>query len=206
MALVVPQALARAVEAEPSPARLLWLSRLADTVTVLADRWDLSVGTPFEPGGTTAWVAPARDASGRDLVLKVGWAHDEAEQEADGLRAWGGHGAVRIHDSCRFEQTAALLLERCHPGTPLRVVPEVEQDEVIAGLLARLWQAPAAGFTFRPLQEMCRLWVRGFHRRVADAPAGGPPGGPRPARGGDAAVCAPPPPPPQGRPVCSGPP
>jgi streptomycin 6-kinase len=172
MALVVPQALARAVEAEPSPARLLWLSRLADTVTVLADRWDLSVGTPFEPGGTTAWVAPARDASGRDLVLKVGWAHDEAEQEADGLRAWGGHGAVRIHDSCRFEQTAALLLERCHPGTPLRVVPEVEQDEVIAGLLARLWQAPAAGFTFRPLQEMCRLWVRGFHRRVADAPAG----------------------------------
>src|SRR3954471_4392747 len=132
MALVVPQALARAVEAEPSPARLLWLSRLADTVRGLADRWDLSVGTPFEPGGTTAWVAPARDRSGRDLVLKVGWAHDEAEQEADGLRAWRGHGTVLLYNWCRLEQTNALLLERCQPGGPLSIVPEVEQDPVVA--------------------------------------------------------------------------
>ena len=87
MALAVPSALACAVEVEPSPGRLRWLAQLTDTVTTLADRWDLSVGAPFEPGGQTAWIAPARDPSGRDLVLKVGWAHDEAEQEADGLRA-----------------------------------------------------------------------------------------------------------------------
>jgi streptomycin 6-kinase len=145
---------------------------LADTVTTLADRWDLSLGTPFEPGGQTAWVAPARDPSGRDLVLKVGWAHDEAEQEADGLRAWRGHGTVLIYDGCRLGQTNALLLERCHPGSPLSIVPEVEQDKVVAGLLARLWPAPTAGLTFRPLQDMCRAWVREFHQRVAAAPAG----------------------------------
>jgi streptomycin 6-kinase len=139
---------------------------------MLADRWDLSVGAPFEPGGQTAWVAPVRDPSGRDLVLKVGWTHEEAEQEADGLRAWRGEGTVLIHNGCRLDQTNALLLERCHPGSPLSVLPEAEQDQVIAGLLARLWQAPTAEFTFRPLQDMCRMWVRGFHRRVADAPAG----------------------------------
>jgi streptomycin 6-kinase len=172
MALAVPSALARAVEAEPSPGRLRWLAQLADTVTTLADRWELSVGAPFEPGGQTAWVAPARDRSGRDLVLKVGWVHDEAEQEADGLRAWRGHGTVLIYDWCRLEQTHALLLERCHPGSPLSMLPEVEQDTVVAGRLARLWQAPTAGLTFRPLQDMCRAWVREFHQRVAAAPAG----------------------------------
>jgi streptomycin 6-kinase len=31
-----------------------------------------------------------RDRLGRDLVLKVGWMHMEAEHEADGLRAWAG--------------------------------------------------------------------------------------------------------------------
>lgn len=172
MTLAVPSALARAVEDDPSPSRLRWLAQLADTVPMLAERWGLSVGAPFEPGGQTAWVAPARDRSGRDLVLKVGWAHDEAEQEADGLRAWRGQGTVLIHDWCRLEQTNALLLERCHPGSPLRSVPEVEQDEVVAALLAQLWQAPTAGLTFRPLQHMCQTWVRGFHRRVAAAPAG----------------------------------
>jgi len=169
--LAVPSALTRAVEAEPSPGRLRWLAQLADTVPMLADRWELSVGTPFEPGGQTAWVAPARDRWGRDLVLKVGWAHDEAEQEADALRAWRGIGTVLIYDWCRLEQTTALLLERCHPGTPLSIVPEVKQDTVVAGLLARLWQVPSAGLTFRPLQDMCRAWVREFHQRVAAAPA-----------------------------------
>ena len=70
-----------------------------------------SAFTQFEQAGlasrssravTTAWVAPARDRLGRDRVLKVGWAHDEAEQEADGLRAWAGQGTVLIYDSRRL--------------------------------------------------------------------------------------------------------
>jgi len=172
VAFAVPSALARAVEAEPSPRRLRWLAQLPDIVTALAERWDLSVGAPFEPGGQTAWAAPARGRSGRDLVLKVGWAHEEAEQEADGLRAWRGQGTVLIYDWCRLEQTHALLLERCSPGSPLSLVAEVEQDAVVTNLLAGLWQASMAGLAFRPLQDMCRAWVTGFHRRVAAAPAG----------------------------------
>src|SRR5205085_158931 len=87
---VVPSILAETVEAEGPPGRRAWLAGLAETVSELAQRWSLEVGAPFEPGGQTAWVAPVRDAAGRDLVLKVGWAHYEAEQEADGLRAWRG--------------------------------------------------------------------------------------------------------------------
>ncbi len=174
MAFAVPSGLASAIEAEPPPGRRHWLAQLPDVVAEVADRWGLLLGSPFEPGGQTAWVAPARDRSGRDLVLKVGWAHPEADQEADGLRVWAGRGTVLIHDWCRFEETTALLLERCYPGTPLRVRPETEQDQVVAALLARLWQVPTAGLAFRPLLEMTRAWVESFHPRQAALPAGAP--------------------------------
>ncbi|MGH8971503.1 MAG: hypothetical protein ACRDV1_16305 [Actinomycetes bacterium] len=72
-----------------------WVSTLPKIVAELAHRWSLQLGEPFQPGGQTSWVAPARDDTGEDLVLKVGWRHPEAEQEADGLRFWAGQGVVR---------------------------------------------------------------------------------------------------------------
>ncbi len=168
---VVPPLLATTVEAEPSPQRLAWLADLSETVGQLAARWELEVGAPFEPGGQTAWVAPVRDGAGRDLVLKVGWRHVEAEHEPDGLRAWRGQGAVLLYDSCRLGLSTALLLERCEPGTPLSAVrPEAEQDSIVAGLLRRLWQAPTAGLPFRSLHVMCRAWVADFEQRLAALP------------------------------------
>ena len=94
--------------------------------------------------------------------------------EADGLQAWHGQGTVLLHDSYRVGDTAALLLERCQPGTPLSVLPEPEQDRVVADLLARLWQAPPAAGVFRPLQTMCQAWVAEFHHRRAVLPADAP--------------------------------
>src|SRR5205823_11538588 len=77
--------------------REAWLATVPTVVGDLAERWSLTVGAPFQPGGQTAWVAPARDADGDELVLKVGWRHPEALHEAEGLRAWAGRGAVRLH-------------------------------------------------------------------------------------------------------------
>jgi streptomycin 6-kinase len=146
-------------------------------VAEFADRWSLEVGLPYQPGGRCAWVAPARDRAGRDLALKVAWQHDEALDEADGLRAWAGNGTVILHNSATVASTSILLLERCHPGTPLGgALPEPEQDEIVAGLLRRLWQAPAGGHPFRPLQIMCDAWVAQFRQRLADAPGALDPG------------------------------
>jgi streptomycin 6-kinase len=142
------------------------MARLPDRVGTLARRWELRLGPPIEPGGDCSWVAPARDARGRDVVLKVQWRHNEAEHEADGLAVWSGDGAALLYDSHRFDNTCALLLERCAPGTELRDVPEPEQDLVIAGLLPRLWRAPTGG-VFRPLQVMCDDWASRFEARVA---------------------------------------
>jgi streptomycin 6-kinase len=145
------------------------MARLPETVAALARRWELRLGPPFEPGGDCSWVAPARDPRGRAVVLKVEWRHDEAEHEADGLLRWAGDGTAELFDSHRFDNVCALLLERCVPGSELRELPELDQDVVIAGLLARLWRAPTGG-VFRPLRVMCEDWAERFEARVASGP------------------------------------
>lgn len=148
-----------------------WVAALPGVVDELARRWSLTLGAPFQPGGTCSWVAPARDAAGRALVLKVGWRHYEAAHEADGLRLWAGAGAARLHDAYVAGNTSALLLERCDPGEPLAdLLPEPEQDVVVAGLLRRLWCEPPAGHPFRTLQSMCDAWADEFEERYAGAP------------------------------------
>ncbi|MBI2710954.1 MAG: kinase [Actinobacteria bacterium] len=167
---------ARLVAAAEREGRTGWLATLADTLDAAMARWQLSVGPPFEPGGQAAWVAPARDAAGTDLVLKLGWRHPEAEDEAEGLRHWDGQGTVRLYAASRFGDTDALVQERCRPGSPLALRPELEQDEVIAGLLSRLWAKPAPADLFRPLQVMCDEWAEGFERRDDSARSGLDPG------------------------------
>jgi len=124
---------------------------------------ELRLGAPYQPGGTTAWVAPARTADGADAVLKVGWRHVEAEHEVEGLAVWAGRGTVLVHRSEKQADTLVLLLERCAAGHTLAGRPEREQDEVVAGLLRRLWLA-VPGPPFRSLSTMCEQWVSGYER------------------------------------------
>lgn len=154
------------VEAARGEGRTDWLHELPGLVRELQVRWSLVLGAPFEPGGTTAWVAPARDPSGADLVMKVAWRHMESEQEAAGLHEWNGDGAVRLIASEQFDASTALLLERCRPGTALSTQPEPEQDEVIALILRHLWREPAPGHPFRPLQQMCDYWADETERKA----------------------------------------
>jgi streptomycin 6-kinase len=149
--------------------REAWLKGLPQEIEDIAGRWSLTLGEPFEPGGVTAWVAPARSPEFGDIVLKVGWWHMEGESEAAGLREWRGEGAIRVFaDERRSRMTTALLLERCVPGTTLAAAPEVEQDVVIAGLLRRLWRRPVNLAAFGTLRSMCEYWADAFERKVAD--------------------------------------
>ena len=153
----IPGRLADAARAE---GRDDWLAALPGIVADLERRWAVVVGPPFRPGGHTAWVAPATGERGEDLALKVLWRHPEAEREADGLRCWAGNGAVLLHAAEDVDEaTTALLLERCRPGTTLESLPEPEQDEVVAGLLRRLWLEPPPGHVFPSLQGMCERWA-----------------------------------------------
>ena len=166
-ASAVPRNLLAAVRLEGGERRRAWLTGLPRMVEQLEQRWSLSVGEPFQPGGQTAWVAPARSKDGSELVLKLAWPHREAEHEAEALRVWNGEGAVLLHASEALDGTTALLLERCTPGDTLASRPEAEQDSVIASLLLRLWREPPPGHPFRPLQQMCEEWADEFEQKAA---------------------------------------
>ncbi len=172
----MPSNLVRALDEHDGRAstRRAWMAALPDVVHDLARRWALDLERPFQPGGSASWVAPVRRGGGERLVLKVGWPHPEALHEADGLQAWDGEGAVRLHDSLVLGETRGLLLEACEPGTPLsHVMPAPEQDAVVAGLLRRLWIDPPAGHRFRPLQSMCDCWANAFEAKYARSVADG---------------------------------
>jgi len=170
----LPRNLVRDVDddADGVSARRPWLASLPGVVDDLARRWSLTLGAPFQPGGSASWVAPAQDAAGERLVLKVGRWHEEAAHEAEGLRAWDGGGTVRLIDAVSEGQSSALLLEACEPGTALsQVLPPLEQDAVVAALLRRLWITPTAGHPFRTLQSMCEQWADEFEHKFASADA-----------------------------------
>jgi len=162
--LELPRALLEGLDVFDDPAVRDWVDRLPAAVADVAARWRLDLDAPYQPGGTTAWVAPVRTADGADVVLKVGWRHDEAEHEVEGLARWAGRGTVLVHRSEKQADTLALLLERCAAGRTLAGRPEPEQDEVVAGLLRRLWLADP-GPPFRPLATMCEQWASGYERR-----------------------------------------
>ena len=153
-----------------SEERKNWLAELPGAVTQLEQRWELSIGQPFDREPGPSWVVPVKRQDGTCAVLKLGMPHMEARHEIDALRFWDGDAAVRLWEADTHYN--AMLLERCVPGTLLRAVPEPEQDEVIARLLRRLWRVPQLPHPFRPLSEMTTHWgreTRAAIRRWPDA-------------------------------------
>jgi streptomycin 6-kinase len=148
-----------------------WLAALPARVEELERRWGLSFeGACAGAAATCSFVAFVRTSDRTAAALKIGMPHLEAEQELDGLRFWDGEPTVRL--LAADAEASALLLERCEPGTPLSERHEAEQDEVIAGLLRRLWRVPPKR-AFRPLELMLRYWVDCALARESDWPDAG---------------------------------
>jgi streptomycin 6-kinase len=145
------------VNCRHSAERMAWLQRLPDVVQELERRWELRADAPLsgeEPN--CSYVTAVLRADETPAVLKIGMPHMEGEHEVQGLRFWNGDPTVRLLES--DEQLGAMLLERCHPGTTLRVLDEREQDVVICGLLRRLWRTRPVSHHFRPLSALLEYW------------------------------------------------
>jgi streptomycin 6-kinase len=109
-------------------------------------------------------VAPARLADGTEVVVKVQLPDDfESIREAEALRFWDGHGAVRLlaHDPER----KALLLERCLPGTPLGTAYDEEALGIAARLMERLWREPPPEVDWPQLDDVAARWARELAQR-----------------------------------------
>lgn len=136
-----------------------WLAELPMLVELSAAKWGLRVGQPFEGPGQVSWTSPVVRADGTDAVLKVALPHADARHQVAALRAYNGEGAVRLLEAS--DDGWALLLERCRPGTPLGALSIDESNQVVVGLLPKLWSAPVTG-PFPALGDVASEWVRRF--------------------------------------------
>jgi streptomycin 6-kinase len=145
--VIIPEQLA--ANCRKTPARHAWLDSLPAMLKALTERWSLRPDVPFDQV-SCSWVASVVRADGTSAVLKLGMPHMEGAHEIEGLRFWNGDPTVRLLEA--DDDLGAMLLERCEPGDMLRSEPEWKQDEVIAGLLKRLWRRSV------PSKELCRFW------------------------------------------------
>ncbi|WP_426595484.1 aminoglycoside phosphotransferase family protein [Cellulomonas sp. McL0617] len=146
-----------------TPDGAAWLSRLPGLVTRSAQRWGLVLGRPFE-SGASGWTAPARDAGGRDVVLKIVFPHDEARDEAAGLRAWHGRGTPTLLD--HDPDDWALLLERVRPGTAL-AGSAVDQLAIGARVARTLHESVGTtALAVASMADVCAGWADQLDRRA----------------------------------------
>lgn len=135
-----------------------WRGRVAPhLISECVELWSLRLGEPYDYAYASVAVR-AELPDGTPAVLKVGWPHPEAEQEAAALAFYDGRGAVRllVHDPERN----ALLLERAEPGgSLLELDDEGEAFRIAAGVLRRLWRAPAERHPFVLLADMAAGWA-----------------------------------------------
>jgi streptomycin 6-kinase len=147
------------VNCQRAPERKIWLETLPQLLDKLAALWFLRLEAPFDPGGTCSWVCPVVRFDGTQAVLKLAMPHMEGKHEIQGLRYWSGRSMVKLLEA--DEDSGAMLLERCLPGTTLRSELEPAQDVIIAGVLRRVWESTTetAGLDdFRPLSQMINFW------------------------------------------------
>ncbi|WP_328675009.1 aminoglycoside phosphotransferase family protein [Streptomyces sp. NBC_00343] len=129
----IPEGFARSTITREGDAGRSWVASLPQLVDELLQRWNCSPTAPVTHG-QVGIVVPVLRGDGAPAVLKVSFPHPGNAHEPDAFAAWGGRGAVLLHerDDARF----ALLLEQAGPGT-LADLDDIDEAVAIAGQLAR---------------------------------------------------------------------
>jgi len=126
-------------------AGLKWLENLDRLIDTLAEKWNLTVGSPMS-GGSHACVCPAIGTSGEEYILKVEIPDTTGEEFLNSVRALqiaDGHGYAKL---IAFDtENRASLLERL--GKPLKTLgfPPRRQMEIICDALKETWQTDVRG-------------------------------------------------------------
>lgn len=147
------------VEREGDPGAA-WLAVLPMIVNDLLDRWDC-VQDGEVAHGAVGIIVPVRHADGA-AVLKVSFPHPGNVHEPDAFAAWGGRGAVALHE--RDDERFAMLLERAHMST-LAEVEDGDEVVAIAGRLNRRLAIPAPPGLPR-LREQADAWEKELREDV----------------------------------------
>jgi len=134
---------------------IAWLDSLPSVVDWCAWRWALHIGATL--ASSYSLVVEAERSDSTASILKVSFPEPEQAGEAEGLRRWDGHGAVRLLEA--DAERSALLIERCVPGRALREVPEDEALRVVLALLPRLWLPAEPAGAFDSATQIAARWA-----------------------------------------------
>jgi streptomycin 6-kinase len=148
----IPEAFARStVEREGEPGAV-WLAELPGIVDELLGRWGCVPDGEVMHGGVGVIVPVRRRAEGT-AALKVSFPHPGNVHEPDALAAWGGRGAVLLHER---DERFAMLLERIQTST-LAEVEDGDEVAAVAGRINRRLAIPAPPGLPR-LREQANAW------------------------------------------------
>jgi streptomycin 6-kinase len=154
------EGIASSTREEIGPDAEPWIEAVPRVLPELAERWSLTVGEPFE-AETTSYVLRAERADGTPTVLKLIYPHypeTPFAQEVAGLLMWDGRGIVRLLEA--DAEIGAQLLERAVPGTSALELDEDDALRMAAGVLLRMWSAPAAPHPeVKTIAEQARIWA-----------------------------------------------
>ncbi|WP_433545415.1 aminoglycoside phosphotransferase family protein [Streptomyces sp. CA-294286] len=152
MAFEPSQRLVRALgEAQGESAAADWLERLPSLAQEALAGRELTVERVQAPGGRSSMVVLVRRPDGTQGALKLAPEAAHPERERAALAHWNGWGAVQLAED--ESPDGALLLERLHCEVSLRSLPEAKALLEAAGLVRKLWVAPADGHPFETVEE-----------------------------------------------------
>ena len=139
--IVVPERVRLRAE-QSGPQARQWLKDLPNLIAELEQEWELSIGHPLS-GGTSAYVAPVKTASG-NAVIKIGMpSHDSSycfRQEIDTLLRANGRGYVRVF---KFDyERRALLLEPLGPSMQESTLEPKQTIRLLCKTLQQAWLLP----------------------------------------------------------------
>jgi streptomycin 6-kinase len=160
----LPDVVRARAEALGAPGRG-WIAGLDAEAAALARRWDLTLLEQLT-GGTAAVVLRARDATGRDVVLKLAVPDGDLPLQADTLRRAAGRGDAGLLAADLDRH--ALLLEALGPPLAGEGRPPEDQLRILCDVLAEAWSVPPADGQ-RPLDKAGQLYelVSGLWRDTA---------------------------------------
>jgi streptomycin 6-kinase len=126
-----------------------FVAALPDRIRELEQRWSISVGEPFDPGGFTSYTARASRPGGEPCVLKIAYEWEPTRLERHALRVWDGDGVVRLLEDEPF----TMLLEACEPGEALFTEPDSDAaDSASIRIMKQMWRPPPPDVDWRRVE------------------------------------------------------
>ncbi|MFK8910485.1 aminoglycoside phosphotransferase family protein [Streptomyces sp. YS-3] len=165
---VLPEEFVRTTVAREGEPGAAWIAGLPGLVEELLDRWECVPDGPVMHGGVGVIVPvrPVRRGDERPAVVKVSFPHPGNVHEPDAFVAWGGRGAVLLHE--RDDERFAMLLERVRPLT-LGELQDGDEVVRVAGRLNRRLAVPAPPGLPR-LRERADAWEEQLRKDAEDMP------------------------------------